>query len=369
VADDIRQTGRIGGLDSIRFLCAAIVMISHIGLLNDRLRGADAKGLARIVIGIFNVLFNAPAAVIVFFVISGFCIHFPFRNGRPMSAASFLSRRFIRIVLPALIFALIYWAGLKEKLNPKEAVTWSVICETIYYLLYPALLHLRRRLSWTVLLGAASLSAVFLLAINASLLRSTVHTYTVLGWETWIVGLPCWLLGCLLAEKYKSFPLLSTPMMWSVRAGVYATSVLLGLIRFHLTSPLASNCILLNLFAVLIFFWIGFEIAYAAKHSPVGVLEWAGTWSYSLYLVHPLVIPTLALVGLSFLTTNKATHFLLMVIALLASYGFYLLVERPSHHLAIMAGRALAPVRVPVSETANAAPPQPDYKLPKTISS
>jgi peptidoglycan/LPS O-acetylase OafA/YrhL len=342
-----RATGaksqRIGGMDSIRFLCAAIVMLGHLGISNHRIYASSFTGIRAMVTVIFNCLFNGPAAVIVFFVISGFCIHFPNSNLRTLPVVSFYCRRFIRIVPPAIVFVLILRLGLKAKLSPQELVLWSVICESIYYLIYPILLYLRRRSSWPILTGIAFSVGFALVATHFDALQLAKNEYVAFGSWTWVVGLPCWLLGCWLAESYHSFPLLSPLKMWGVRIFIFGASVCLRVCMFHIASPLASNCILLNLFAIPIFFWLGAEIVYHASHEPVRVLEWAGGWSYSLYLMHPLAGLLLAVIGLSFIETEAATHFLVIIAALLASYGFYLLVERPSYLLAMTVDRALLP--------------------------
>jgi peptidoglycan/LPS O-acetylase OafA/YrhL len=75
------STRRVNGLDSIRFLCALVVMLYHLRLMDDVLHGQAHTGLTRAAMGIFNA-FNGPAAVIVFFLISGFCIHYPYKADR-----------------------------------------------------------------------------------------------------------------------------------------------------------------------------------------------------------------------------------------------------------------------------------------------
>jgi peptidoglycan/LPS O-acetylase OafA/YrhL len=329
---------RVAGLNMLRFVCALVVMMGHIGLLSDRLRGAQAVGLAKVGIGLYHSLFNGPAAVIIFFLISGFCIHFPFRDGRRLEWDSFYSRRFVRILLPAAV-CIVVTRWVSAKFSLWDSVLWSVICEAIYYLIYPVLLFCRRRVSWMLLTAISVGVAGAVIATHRSLLVSG-NGYMVLGWElTWMVGLPCWLLGCWLAEHYTSFAVPSVTAMWVMRIGIYALSMGLRLARFHMGSVMASNCIALDLFAIPACVWLGFEIAYATRHRPRRGLEWAGGWSYSLYLVHMLVFPVLAWAGLSYLGENDGTHLLLVAMALLASYGFYVLVERPSHRLAVAAGR------------------------------
>ena len=75
---------------------------------------------------------------------------------------------------------------------------------------------------------------------------------------------------------------------------------------------------------------------------PAPRLEWAGKWSYSIYLAHPLVLPTIALVGLEgFIMQNHWTKLLALVAVFLCSYLYYLSIELPSHHLAITVSRRL----------------------------
>src|SRR5262249_38787338 len=91
---------RINGLDSIRFILACWVAIGHIGLF-PLFEGVDtASKLGWLLKGLYNASVNGPAAVIVFFVISGFCIHFPFRNGDFPRLARYYPRRYFRILTP-----------------------------------------------------------------------------------------------------------------------------------------------------------------------------------------------------------------------------------------------------------------------------
>ena len=329
---------RVNGLDSIRFICALVVMLGHIGLLKVRLHGDGAPWLTKLAIGIFNCLLNSPAAVIVFFIISGFCIHFPYIGQRVLSIRAFYSRRFIRIFPPAIIYFVIQWYGLKHRTNPLNTVLWSVICECVYYLAYPAILHMRRKLNLPIVIGGASTVVVLLIATHMQSLNDGSWSYIALGPLTCIVGLPCWLLGCWLAENYTSFSVPSTVEIGLVRLSIYVLSVLLGLLHTHLNSFLGSDCILLDLFAIPACYWVGTEIAYASRHTAITVLEWAGAWSYSLYLIHPLAHSLVERLG-GPLFQEPRLHFVIPLVALLSSYGFFLLVERPSHRLAVMITR------------------------------
>ena len=340
---------RLIGIDSLRFVCAFVVLLGHFSLSGERLNGNLENGITRIAIGIWNCLFNGPAAVIVFFVVSGLCIHFPYRSGRPVMPLPFYSRRFLRIIPPALFFIGILKLILKDDSSIQETVLWSVLCEAVYYLIYPLLFAIRKRSSWALMIGVSYACAAIGIVTHLSALQSSSHSYTALGFATWIVGLPCWLLGCWLAENYQRFAVLGPAQIWIIRAAIFSISVVLRLAKFHIVSAFGSNCILLDPFAILVCAWVGLEIVYAQKHAPSSILESAGRWSYSLYLVHPLVIPLLALTGIATLGWYPKVHLLLLLVALGASYLFYLAVESPSHRLAVWVGRFISKRRyVPV---------------------
>ena len=71
---------RIRGLDSIRAVCAFWVVMGHFGGPPITAGIDESHPVSHLVSGIVNNFWNAPAAVIVFFVISGLCIHYPHRD-------------------------------------------------------------------------------------------------------------------------------------------------------------------------------------------------------------------------------------------------------------------------------------------------
>ncbi len=91
----------------------------------------------------------------------------------------------------------------------------------------------------------------------------------------------------------------------------------------------------MNVFAILLFFWIRNEILYFKKRQPLRILEFSGKFSYSLYLCHKVFI---FFIGLVFPLTLY-TYFPVMLLTLGASYLFYLAVERPGHLLSRKAAK------------------------------
>ncbi|MBW4522011.1 MAG: acyltransferase [Scytolyngbya sp. HA4215-MV1] len=330
-------TDRVSGLDSLRFVCAMWVFFSH-GAdppLVDALNPDSPIGLmARV---LYNNFWNGPAAVIIFFVISGFCIHYPHTGTlKSLHLAEFYSRRMLRLLLPvAVAIPLSSAIGIKLDLF-QESILWSLLAELIYYLLYPGLrvIHLRCR-SWApiiVVAYAASLAVV--------LTNPTAGNYPSYGAAlNWLLGLPCWLLGCALAESVRrqALPTISQGALWLWRVGILGLAW--GSRSLQLHSPIGYPWTL-NLFALVVAAWLLREISFRRITSPTAWLEWAGNWSYSLYLLHPAagafcdrIFPTML---------HGWLHWILLCSFVLATcYLFYLVVERPSHLLARHISRSL----------------------------
>ncbi len=71
---------KIIGLDSIRFICATWVVFDHLGLF-PLLQGINTSNPIGFVINAaYNITVSGLAAVTVFFVISGLCIHYPHKT-------------------------------------------------------------------------------------------------------------------------------------------------------------------------------------------------------------------------------------------------------------------------------------------------
>jgi peptidoglycan/LPS O-acetylase OafA/YrhL len=348
--DQSRPADHVAGIDSLRAIAALIVMLGHFGLTPSNMFGDHKADLFALMRMVSNCLFNGPAAVIIFFVISGFCIHFPqTRAGSQLSVRRFYIRRAVRIGLPAFATLILYNGALHlEIVNLNDSVLWSVICECIYYALYPALLIFGRRLGWAVVFAITYVAATALCASHLGALRAGENGYPAMGWLTWIVGLPCWILGCCLAEYRKKFTSVSSSRLWAVRAGIYIMTFFLMVAKFHGHSVLFSNCFTLNLFAVPVAAWIGLEMASRSRAGTSRLLEWAGKWSYSLYLIHPVSAPLLAMLGVPVSLSSESYHLTIIAFALALSFCFYLTIERPAHQIAVTLSRR-SPIAAPTA--------------------
>ena len=320
----------INGLDSIRFILAFIVFLSHLGNPYHVLWGQSPHVALRALAMIWGILFSGVGAVMAFFIISGFVIHYPNKEKFP-ETKSFLVRRWLRIGIPLLVISLI--AGIFHQFS--VIPIWSLYCELIYYTLYPLLIRIK--ISWmNKFLISFLLAAVLIifLAPNdwSSLLQQRNINYSGAYWQlgdflTWIVGLPCWLLGVILAQQIDAYKKNISPLhMYSFRFLVLGIGMLLDFLKFHF---FVSYFFSMNLFAILLFFWVKKEIQYFKSRPSLKILEFSGKFSYSLYLCHNVFVFFIGLV----LPRTAYSYFPIVLVTLISSYLFYLGVERPSHLL------------------------------------
>jgi peptidoglycan/LPS O-acetylase OafA/YrhL len=325
---------RVRGLDSLRFFMALWVVISHLGFLSLPAAIDKSTTLGFIIIGTYNNAFCAPAAVIVFFVISGFCIQYPYRN-RAIPLKAFFVRRYIRILLPmAASLALALLVGLKVG-DLNDSILWSLICEEIYYAIYPLLLLLQSRIGWGALIWSSAV-----ISIGVALTDPAAGDYPSYGWLNWLLALPCWLMGCYLAATLdRPAPTVSSSCIWRWRIGIWMLSVICSVLRFH---SFVAYPWTLNLFAIVAMFWLRREIAYYHTGRPSSIFEQAGKWSYSLYLVHLTAAQLLVLIGFQLVNPNLQT-IIRLAFVLLICFLFYKVVEQPSHALARFTARKFQP--------------------------
>lgn len=328
----------IKGLDTLRFVAAAVVALGHGASFPFAEELGKTTTIARLAAGLNGVSFDGVAAVLVFFVISGFCIHYAPATGAPFDPLTFWTRRILRISIP-LIAALLLASHLGHaESGALGAVIWSVYCELIYYALYPLLRIGFRRIGLTQLVVLSS-------AVSAVIIMVAWRTpyYWDFGiWLTWLVALPAWLMGCWLAERVaaRDPPTELPGRIWVWRSAVWVYSAVALAIFFHATIRF-SFPVLLFPFQFLACAWVWAEIGHFERNGTLRVLEWCGRWSYSLYLVHNIAIAETPIVP------SAALWSWVLRLALIVggSLVFYALIEAPAHWLARQASRKLTALR------------------------
>lgn len=320
-------------LDALRAVLALCVAIGHVGVFplfglagqTDPFWDLLARGFRTVVFG--------PPAVIAFFVISGFCIHYPFAGGARLPAARFYARRYVRILVPIVgVLALAKFLLPETEIVGAKSVIWhstlwSLVCEEIYYAIYPLLFAVAPRVGWRNVVGAAFVAS----------LATVWSVYPAVEWSdvgilrSAMILLPVWLLGCYLAETIGTLEAgVSAASIWLWRCAAWATMWMAMLLHFHSSIHQTASGVAVG---VVCYFWLRAEIAHSARQAPWALLVWAGKWSYSLYLVHAFAFAVMLRYGL-FDFDSRLGWLAGFGLILLASYGFYRLVERPSHLLA-----------------------------------
>jgi peptidoglycan/LPS O-acetylase OafA/YrhL len=371
---------RYAVLDALRFVLALWVTIGHFETFPLFAGLNEATPIGRFVVHAWqSIVFGTPA-VIVFFVISGFCIHLPYRGDRKMEVGRYYLRRYTRILVPVAAAVGIYrsvgqqfvfWG---EHSILWQSPLWSLLCEEIYYAVYPLLRRLRRSVSWRRVIPAAFVVSTAVAATNVRAL--SWHDFGPLGTAT--ILLPVWLLGCLLAEEVNTLPALANEsrwQIWSWRFGVWLASWITEMLHFKAHVPLTQT---MAWFGLIAYFWVKHEIAWSKTQAPSRVLAWAGLWSYSLYLVHAQAEGlwywprAYWLSGLNI--GPRLNWFMVILSSLVGAYIFYLIVERPSHRLARWIGsnhpRKLsgdAALNLPPIAVAETATPESVAPEPSTV--
>jgi len=244
--------------------------------------------------------------VTLFFVLSGFCIHFATLSRKgAFSARDFFWRRFLRLY-PAYFVALVVLACLapwvpSRYFNGWQVVAhvflvhnlihstffginlsfWSLAVEVQFYLLYPLLLYMVAR--WGM--SRSLVIALILNLVCATFFALTNRPQVPVGsdWSFPLVTWCDWILGAALAEAYvEGRPLFPRAKTW------LAISALVLVVAVQ-WKPLNVQSYLFGS----VFFVVLLQI-YLDWKSPLTVIERAlipvGIISYSLYLWHqPLI--------------------------------------------------------------------------------
>lgn len=256
---------KLPSLTGLRFLLAACVLMAHAlsgsALFSERLQAVLSVAAAPL----------ATSAVSGFFVLSGFVLAWSYRPGE--RAQAFWRRRFWKIypnhalgwVLGAIFFVVAtapspmavdgsatvlggaaelllmkVWVPVPEAFNGFNDPSWSVCCEAFFYLLFPVLIPVVRRLTRTGLRRAWLALACAILTFPA--LAMTLGGRTLPGWPLglntlWFayvfppVRLTEFLLGIVTARLVQegAWPQVNAPTRIGVLATVLAATPFLPL--------------------------------------------------------------------------------------------------------------------------------------------
>jgi peptidoglycan/LPS O-acetylase OafA/YrhL len=364
-------------IDAIRFLAALWVLVFHFQPPEfSKLLPAHFAALGRALQSLGVSIFNGPAAVIVFFVISGFCIHSAYHRDATLRPINYFVSRFVRIGLP-LVVALALVQALNVGSDPVDSVLWSLYCEMIYYAVYPfirANIRFLGELTMAAFVCGGALIFAFHLTGHLACPGCVRETYGIPG--TALLYSCSWILGVFVAEHQRSAQRFETAGYYSATTRLFHRTlrhvesmngvgiiclrvvvVAAGALTMTLWStsshkpafvPFVHSDICLFLFQPLAVIWIAAETTTASTSRVWIWLGRLGVWSYSLYLCHKTAMVLVD--ATSFSSHPGAAWFAQVAVALATSYGFYRIVEHPSHLLAKRLRRTGQQTQVPTIE-------------------
>ena len=297
----------------------------------------------------------------LFFLLSGFCLAFPFlqQNKKQFVWKEYLRRRVLRILPPywAVLAALMgigvllqhaprYWFPQAAQLafswsqltltafliGPAYSASfWTLCLEARWYFVFPILLVLARRFG-----AVAVVMGSFLMSGSYEIVRTIAHLPPNMGltWGRLILFLPTFALGIWAAELFKKKEAILR-FRWSVP--VLLAGFIASILAIFCWLPYLQNW---NFIRVVIGAAWAFAFVLLALYVPTvqrvlgsRAIAFLGTASYSIYLVHEPVIVQLApiLYRLPMPQILRECLLLLLFPPLLLGIGigFFLLIEQP----------------------------------------
>jgi peptidoglycan/LPS O-acetylase OafA/YrhL len=302
----------------------------------------------------------------LFFVVSGFCIHYPKVDATKFNLKTYAIRRALRIVPPylaAVAFSLaVEWAGqrwlnLREPfLSSKETIwktiffvqnyppswgqlgsnpsLWSLPVEVELYVMYPLLFWVKRHMG-----GRPAFLIVVVISAAAFYLANTS--------APWLAGnfTPYWIIWCAGAALAQGVGTGSLP-----RWRTWLWVPLLAAAGAALATRMSGGADILNqYFWAVTFFFLLWRCLSSQPPSVLlprrlcAGLLWLGQISYSLYLIH---FPFFLLAGAAWATwqgrkpTNLLVAFAAVLLVIPVAACFYQVIEKPFHHLARKWGKS-----------------------------
>jgi len=370
----------INCISYLRGLAALGVVLYHVrvdlwvGFIALRENPSAAGSFAQLTAWLSLPTIFMGSGVMLFFVISGFCIHYPYAgpNGKRLDLREYVIRRFFRIYPPYVVAVLVAFAvqwigysnGFLDRLDAYDyqlsafllqntfggqpdcnPALWTIPIEVSFYIFFPLIyLGLRWNCFGTLVAGLA-ISLVAIAFGRFDSIQSSFLPY----WFTWIAG-------AALAEQHKKGNLKQLPVgiivlgifffilglfcTWYVRADRAGHDSGGFIMMVALLGALANGMA----FSVLLWWSLINQWFYNLAPS---YLHWflmeLGAISYSLYLFHT---PFFRVCGWAWVRhfgekpVNYLTTMPFVFLALVVAWIAYKSIEFPAH----IAGRKLASV-------------------------
>jgi peptidoglycan/LPS O-acetylase OafA/YrhL len=353
-------------LDSLRGLAAISVFIYHIGLIS----------ILPMVIKPFK-LANGHAAVMLFFVLSGFVLSLPILKTKKINYLPYIIKRVFRIYVPYLaaiflsiiaafflstgpIASLGNWFNLSwtHKITPGliiehitllgnihsdafDNVIWSLIHELRISLLFPFVILLVNRINWKMnILLCLFLSSLRI--INNHFHLQTSNGFLITYFDT-AHYLAFFILGTIIAMNRENLIKLFQKQTFIIKSFLLFVSLIIYNFTDRLASLVHFSNLSLNEYITAIascsLIIISLSSRSLGKLLLIRPIQLLGKISYSLYLYHLPVL--LSMVHLFYGKLPLLTIYILSIVAGLAISALtWFLIENPSMHLGkTIAGR------------------------------
>jgi len=297
-------------IDFLRFIAAFAVYYyhQHIGLLISKQTN----------IGWFEYtdIIGEKYAVPLFFLISGFCIHYSslksLKNENAIDLKKFYLNRFWRIYPPYLIALFTSIALLKilpfstpisvndffihlgllqglvkTSFNTINLVLWTITIELCLYIIYPIFYHLKRKYTLNIALyvvaGVSILSIIFCQLKENDLSLPVQYLFTNI-WFGWCFG--AWL-----CEKYVLEQHFFQTKKWKILSIITIFAFVLSFFLSWDNDILVKYNIYIIVWSPLLIICILNENFFARYNKLLTIPLAIGASSYSLYLLHqPLIV-------------------------------------------------------------------------------
>jgi len=374
------KQAHIASLDGLRFLAALSVLISHAAY--QLYPPGNGDGMSRLA---WNLTHLASFGMTLFFVLSGFVIHWNYRQSvqEPGGLRAFFIARwsrlyplflvmfvvgitgevlargyFFRVMLTTpffLTFTSTWWYWQIDGLHifeiynhPAIGVMWSLATEAFFYAAYPLLAPMAARLSLHRSILSIGLAGALAAATALGLFffRNEIAAYAAkhfnvadtgqfifwLGYTSPWMRLSEFLLGVFTAQLVLAGFRLRPPIADAI--GLFCFAAIAAIFQMRNPLSMTDTTLVAPCFA-------GICLAAASDRSRIGILlsaplmVWGGEASYSLYLLHgPILILSLRpSIGLFDRASPLPWFFLTTIFAILIARFSYASIERPGRRI------------------------------------
>jgi peptidoglycan/LPS O-acetylase OafA/YrhL len=359
------QERRLSSLDAVRGLAACIVVISHcyLTMISDDRRTQLESSFW---FDLLRPLHNGDAAVIIFFVLSGYVLSLPFFRGTQLTYPRYVVRRFCRIYIPfavSVFLALLFYAlsgppnapGASEwfnalwpperpgisvilghilmlgtnpniRLNPS---LWTLVYEMRVSLLFPLLILLCRD-SRIALVGGLILLKLSTKGLSCDQCHHPAHAESfgvTLLWTVQII--PYFMTGILLSKHRAQLHQLYERIPKALAVALFIIPALAFMVK---PDFVLAKLDALYAFGAAVLIMLAVENAGFRDFLDHRIPQWLGRISYSTYLIHLPLMLAIAPVLLGWMPPLAAAA-VLFILSLAAATLMHAVVETPAINL------------------------------------